>query len=94
MRRSELIRSARRHRRPAVAIVFVMATDVCLSNNASRPHPVPAATVRRQAAAIARDLDRLDLEGFAAVFVLRSHDELQDARVDIKRGPVAQASSS
>ncbi|HET9848418.1 MAG TPA: AAA family ATPase [Candidatus Dormibacteraeota bacterium] len=94
MRRSELIRSARRHGRPAIALVFQLPVDVCLVHNASRPNAVPASTVRRQAADIARDADRLDLEGFAGVFIFRSVDELSRVRLEIERGPVARASSS
>lgn len=68
MRRSELIRLARRHGRPAVAIVFAVPVDVCLSRNASRSAAVPASVVRRQVVQIHRDTERLDLEGFAAIF--------------------------
>ena len=93
MRRSELIGRARRHGRPAIAIVFHLPVAVCLAQNASRPTAVPASIVRRQAAQIARDRDRLDLEGFAAVVTFRSVEESSRARLEIERGPVARASS-
>jgi protein phosphatase len=92
MRRSELIRSARRHGRAAVAIVFALPIDECLAQNRRRTDAVPGHTIRRQAAAIARDLDRLDLEGFSLVEVFRSSAEADAARVGIKKGPVARAS--
>jgi protein phosphatase len=94
MRRSELIRSARQHGRPAVAIVFAPPVDECLAQNRRRADAVPAPTIRRQAAAIERDLDRLDLEGFSPVAVFRSNAEADSARVEIKKGPVARASAS
>ena len=83
MRRSELIRMARRYGRPTVAMVFQLPLDVTLSRNSSRPDAVPASTVRRQVAAIDRDIDRLDLEGFAAIVRLQSDDDLGRAPVDI-----------
>jgi predicted kinase len=92
MRRSELIRSARDHGRPAAAIVFAQPVDECLAQNRRRTDAVPAHTVRRQAAAIERDLDRFDLEGFTSVAMFRSSAEADAARVDIKKGPVVRAS--
>ena len=91
MRRSELIHIARAHRRPAVAIVFALPADQCLAGR-SRDKRVPAATVRRQAGTVLADLERLDLEGFAPVVVLRSHQEAKAAGVEIKRGPENRAS--
>ena len=87
MRRSELIRRAREHGRPALAIVFAIPLDGCLAHNRARESPVPAPTVRRHAAAIERDLDRLDLEGFAAVCIFRSVEQAAAAGVHIKKGP-------
>lgn len=91
MRRSELIRSARAHQRPAVAIVFALPADQCLAGRSPDKH-LPAATIRRQAGAVIADLERLDLEGFAPVVVFRSHEEASAASVEIKRGPDARAS--
>ena len=89
MRRSELIRSARQFKRPAVAIVFALPLESCLTHNAARPEAVPRHTVKRQSEAIAQDLDRLDLEGFSPVYTFRSPQEAATAIVDIEKGPVA-----
>ena len=94
MRRSDLIRSGRRYGRPAIAVVFLLPAQVCLSHNASRLDRVPASTVRRQMGNVRHDVDRLDLEGFGTVVVFRSLDEQERARVEIEKGPVARASTS
>ena len=92
MRRSELIRSARRHGRPAVAIVFDLPLDVCLARNRARARSVRPGVIQRQVEEVKRDCDRLDLEGFTAVWVLRSTDQVDRLRVRIDGGPVARAS--
>lgn len=93
MRRSELIRSARRHGQPAVAIVFDLPLDVCLSRNSARARTVGPSVIRHQVEDVRRDRDRLDLEGFSSVWVLRSADQVDRVRVRIGRGPVARAST-
>jgi predicted kinase len=90
-RRSELIRSARAHHRPAVAIVFALPADQCLAGRTPEKR-LPAATIRRQAGLVLADLERLDLEGFAPVVVFRSHEEARATGVEIKRGPDTRAS--
>jgi predicted kinase len=92
MRRSELIRSARRHGRPPVAIVFDLPLEVCLSRNRARVRQVRPDVVRQQVDAVRRDLDRLDLEGFSSVWVLRSPDQVDRVGVAVDGGPVARAS--
>ena len=94
MWRAGLIVDARRHRRPAIAIVFNLPLDVCLGRNAARSRKVPASVIRRQVADVIRDIERLDLEGFAAVHVLRSAADVDAVRVDIEKGPVARALTS
>ncbi len=91
MRRAELIRRARHHGRPAIAIVFDLPLDLCLARNAARPRTVPAAVIRRQHDKLRRDLDRLDLEGFRALHVLRTQAEVDELAVEIEKGPVARA---
>ncbi len=83
MRRAELIRHARGHGRPAVAIVFDLALDLCLARNAARPRTVPPAVIRRQHDELRRGLERLDLEGFSGVHVLRSNGEIDGVVVQI-----------
>ena len=89
MRRSELIRSARRYQRPAVAIVLALPLQTCQEQNAARSQSVPRHLVTRQVHDMERDLDRFDLEGFSPVYVLRSPAELTQAAVHIEKGPVA-----
>lgn len=85
MRRAELISRARHHGRPAVAIVLDPPLALCLARNATRPRTVRAAVVRRQHDELRRSLDRLDLEGFSAVHVLRSEAEMERVVVQIER---------
>jgi protein phosphatase len=83
--RAQLLADARRYERPAMAIVFNLPVDVCLARNAARARTVPASVIRRQVADVARDVDRLDLEGFAAVHLLRSVAEVDAVVLEIKR---------
>jgi len=85
MGRAELLRIARRYGRPAAAIVLDLPTELCLVRNANRSRMVRAGVVRRQVADIRRDLDRLDLEGFATVHVLHSAVEVDHAQVRFAR---------
>lgn len=93
MRRAELIGRARRHGRPSVAIAFDLPLDLCLARSAARRRRVRAAIIRRQHDELRRSLDRLDLEGFSAVHVLRSDAEIERVAVQIEKGPAAQALS-
>jgi predicted kinase len=81
--RSELLGMARRHRRPAVAIVLDLPLEVALERNAARAarHPPPAA-LRRQQRWLTGSLPSLADEGFAAVHHLRSVAEIDAARVE------------
>ncbi len=94
MSRAALIRQAQRYQRPAIAIVFDLPLEVCLVRSAARPRTVRASVIRRQLAELHRSLDRLDLEGFSAVHVLRTEAEIERVAVEIEKGPVARALSS
>jgi protein phosphatase len=94
MWRAELLADANRHGRPAIAIVFNLPLDVCLSRNAARSRTVPASVIRRQVADVTRDVDRLDLEGFAAVYVMRSVADVETIALEIEEGPVTRALGS
>ena len=92
MWRGQLVAGARGYGRPAVAIVFEVPVDVCLARNAARAMTVPASVVRRQVADVTRDVERLDLEGFAAaVHVLRSVADVDAVTLEIEEGPVTRA---
>jgi protein phosphatase len=94
IRRAALIGQAARHARPVVAVVFDLPLDLCLQRNAARTRTVSAAVIRRQRQALHRDLDRLDLEGFSAVYMFRTEDEIREVAVRIENGPVPRALSS
>jgi protein phosphatase len=81
--RTELVAVARRHRRPAVAIVLDLPLSVALERNAARaaPRPPPAA-LRRQHRWLVDSLPSLAAEGFAAVHHLRSPEEIDGARIE------------
>jgi protein phosphatase len=81
--RADLLRAAKRHRRPAVAIVLDVPLEVALERNARRaaPRPPPSA-LRRQQRWLADSLPALEHEGFDAVHVLSSVGEVDTARVE------------
>ena len=81
--RRELLGVARMHRRPAVAIVLDVPMEVALERNALRasPRPPPAA-LRRQHRWLVDSLPALAHEGFEAVRVLRSVEEVDAVRVE------------
>jgi protein phosphatase len=85
--RAELVAVARRHRRPAVAIVLDLPLGVALERNAARasPRPPPAA-LRRQHRWLVESLPSLAAEGFAAVHHLRSPEEIDGARIQRSKG--------
>jgi len=91
MWRADLLTIARTNGRPAIAIVFDLPLDVCLSRNASRSRTVPGSIIRRQMGDVTGDVDRLDLEGFAAVHALRSVADVDALRLEIKKGPETRA---
>lgn len=92
LRRSDLIKLAHDRGRPVIGLVFALPLEECLAQNRSRSDPVPAGVIRRQAAAVTRDLDRFDLEGFSAVHLLRSRADIDQLAVEVERGPEARAS--
>jgi len=94
MRRGELIGRARKHGRPSVAIAFDLPLDLCLARSAARHRHVRAGIIRRQHDELRQSLDRLDLEGFHVVHVLRSDAEVNRVAVEIEKGPAARALSS
>ena len=81
--RAELVTVARRHRRPAVAIVLDVPLAVALERNATRaaPRPPPGA-LRRQHRWLVDSLAALPNEGFASVHHLRSPAEIDGARIE------------
>jgi protein phosphatase len=81
--RTELVATAKRHRRPAVAIVLDVPLPVALERNATRgvPRPPPSA-LRRQHQWLMESLQTLPGEGFAAVHHLASEEDIDGARIE------------
>lgn len=87
--RAELLAVARRHRRPAVAIVLDVPLDVALERNAERPAPrPPERAVRRQHRWLQTSVASLPDEGFTTVHRLGSPAEI-DAVAIQRAGPGA-----
>lgn len=82
--RAELLSVARRHRRPAVAVVLDVPLAVALERNAMRsaPRPPPGA-LRRQHRWLHDTLHALEAEGYAAVHRLTSTEAIDAARVEV-----------
>ncbi|MET0772730.1 MAG: AAA family ATPase [Candidatus Limnocylindrales bacterium] len=65
--RRPLLELARRHARPAVAVIFDVPLPELLRRNAGRERVVPEATVRRHHAQLADALADLRSEGYASI---------------------------
>jgi protein phosphatase len=84
MWRGDLIQQARRHGRQAIAIVLDLPVETCIGRNAARGRRVRPAAVREQVAELGRALDRLDLEGFAASYVLGSAADVDRVAIQVR----------
>lgn len=86
--RRELLRLAREHDLPAVALVLDLPVGVCLERNERRPERVVGAdVVRRHRASLRDSLGSLAEEGFHAVHVLREPSEVDEAVLRFHRLP-------
>jgi protein phosphatase len=82
--RERLLAVARRHGRPAAAIVFDLPLATCLQRNAARnDRRLPAASIRRQHARMRASLDGLVGEGFAPTVMLTTTEAIDAGRVEI-----------
>jgi predicted kinase len=80
--RARLLAVARRHRRPAVAIILDLPLDVALERNAGRPAPrPPASAVHRQHRWLTDSVAAIGDEGFDVVHHLRSSVDIDAARI-------------
>jgi predicted kinase len=80
--RAGLLAIARRHKRPAIAIVFALPVAVSLERNAGRADPrVPPASIRRQHRFMTASLDTLAEEGFSTVHRLDDAASVENARI-------------
>jgi protein phosphatase len=82
--RRGLLRRAAAHGVPAIALVLDLEPALVLARNAKRPgRVVPEPAVRRQLAELAASLrDGLEVEGFAAVHVVRTAASLDALSVE------------
>ena len=80
--RAELVAVARRHRRPAVAVVLDLPLEIALERNAARTPPRPPdRAVQRQHRWLRDALGAVPEEGFTIVHHLRSADEIDAAEI-------------
>ena len=84
--RRELIAIARRHRRPAVAIVLDLPFDEVVERNAGRPgRPRPRAALARQARWLRDSIASLPHEGLDALHRLESAAEIDAVAIELPR---------
>ena len=79
--RALLLAIARRHRRPAAAIVLDLPLAECLARNAARLDRRPAASIRRQHRLLGAAVAATASEGYARSWILRSQLEVAAVRV-------------
>lgn len=85
--RKECLALAKRFHVPAVAIVFNLSEELCVERNLARTErTVGAKVVKTHVEALQRALKRLKDEGFKAIHVLNSPEEV--AAVEIVREPL------
>jgi len=85
--RGRLLAVARRHGRPAAAIVFDLPLEVCLERNLLRgDRRLPEAAIRRQHARMRASLKALAGEGFEPVWVISSAAAVDAARPERSSG--------
>jgi protein phosphatase len=76
--RGRLLALARRHGRPAVALVFETDLATCLARNRSRiGRARPPAAIRRQARLIGDSLAGMEAEGFVTVHHIDPHEVIE-----------------
>lgn len=81
--RERLLAAARRHRRPAAALVFDLPLGACLDRNAARSdRRVPPAAIRRQQARMRASLGGLATEGFDPIVTLSTTEAAQALTVE------------
>ena len=83
-KREELLAIARRHRRPAVAIVFELPYQLCRERNAHREgRRVPPQAVGGQFARLRASRSSLSSEGYSAVYLLLTAEAADGASVEV-----------
>ncbi len=83
--RRPLLRIARLHLMPVVAIVFNVSLETCLTNNRTRPHRFVAENaIRLHALELSIALTRLNREGYEEIFVL-DENQIDGAMIERKK---------
>jgi len=83
-KRDALLSIARRHRRPAVAIVFDLPYQLCRERNARREgRRVPPQAVGGQFARLRASRPSLSSEGYSAVYLLLTAEAAEGAIVEV-----------
>jgi predicted kinase len=83
--RPRLLEQARRHRRPSALIVFDVALETCLAQNARRARRMPEEQIRAQRRALDEQLPLLADEGWD--HLLRLDDRRRSARLEFLTAP-------
>ncbi|WP_269856539.1 polynucleotide kinase-phosphatase [Streptomyces sp. RPT161] len=85
--RAQLVRLAREHDVPPMAIVLDVPEQVCAERNATRPDraDMPRHVIARHQRELRRSLRSLEREGFRRVHVLRGVEEVAAAEVTLER---------
>ncbi len=79
--RAELLKIARQHGSPTVAIVFALSQEVNQQWNASRTRRVPADALERHRKNLDLSLRLLPTESFNTIYMLSSPEDIASARV-------------
>lgn len=81
--RQPLLKMAREHDVPAVAIVLNLPEELCVARNLARPERcVPLHAIWKQCEDLKRSMQQLPEEGFRDVWVLNSAEEVDAVRVE------------
>lgn len=73
--RVDLLKLARKHRRPAVLVVFQVPEGVCLERDQQRDRKVGWEVIQDQAQRFRRAMEGVNREGFDAVYWVSSEDQ-------------------
>jgi predicted kinase len=82
--RRPLLRIARHHQLPVVAIVLNLSLETCLANNQTRPNrSVGEEAIKQHLSELSLAMTRLEREGYQSIFVL-DEDQIEGVTVERK----------
>jgi len=83
--RRPLLRIARHHQLPVVAIVLKISLETCLSHNRTRPHrSVGEHAIKQHVSELSLAITRLAREGYQSIFLL-DEDQIDSVTVERKK---------